>query len=107
MCRKKTFSYLYDNYFCKGKLYALNCAAVAPDGTLFFGGSGGITVIYPDVPIEKEPDIPLNLDMILVNGGIHNKSEEKLSLSYRENTVTFYYSALKLEAGSLLNYAIC
>ena len=43
--------------------------------------------------------------MILVNGGIHNKSEEKLSLSYRENTVTFYYSALKLEAGSLLNYA--
>ena len=78
---------------------------MAPDGTLFFGGSGGITVIYPDVPIEKEPDIPLNLDMILVNGGIHNKSEEKLSLSYRENTVTFYYSALKLEAGSLLNYA--
>lgn len=103
--QEKTFSYLYDNYFCKGKLYALNCAAVAPDGTLFFGGSGGITVIYPDVPIEKEPDIPLNLDMILVNGGIHNKSEEKLSLSYRENTVTFYYSALKLEAGSLLNYA--
>ena len=66
--QEKTFSYLYDNYFCKGKLYALNCAAVAPDGTFVFGGSGGITVIYPDVPIEKEPDIPLNLDMILVNG---------------------------------------
>ena len=38
---------------------------VAPDGTLFFGGSGGITAIYPNVPIEDSPDIPLNLDMVL------------------------------------------
>ena len=103
--REKTFSYLYDNHFSKGKLYALNCAAVAPDGTLFFGGSGGITAIYPNVPIEKNQNIPLNLDMVVVNGNIRNKDEEKLSLSYRENTVTFYYSALKFEAGSLLNYA--
>ena len=103
--REKTFSYLYDNHFSKGKLYALNCAAVAPDGTLFFGGSGGITAIYPNVPIEKNQNIPLNLDMVVVNGNIRNKDEEKLLLSYRENTVTFYYSALKFEAGSLLNYA--
>ena len=104
--QEKTFSYLYDSYFSKGKLYALNCAAVAPDGTLFFGGSGGITAIYPNVPIEDSPDIPLNLDMVLVNGTVHNGTkEEGLSLSHRENMVTFYYSALKFEAGSLLNYA--
>ena len=104
--QEKTFSYLYDSYFSKGKLYALNCAAVAPDGTLFFGGSGGITAIYPNVPIEDSPDIPLNLDMVLVNGTVHNGTKkEGLSLSHRENMVTFYYSALKFEAGSLLNYA--
>lgn len=103
--QEKTFSYLYDNHFSKGKLYALNCVAVAPDGTLFFGGSGGITAIYPNVPMEKNPDIPLHLDMVLVNGSIYNGNEEKLSLSHQENMVTFYYSALKFEAGFLLNYA--
>ena len=58
-----------------GKLYALNCTAVVTQTvTLFFGGSLALQSFIRDVPIEKETDIPLNLDMILVNGG--NKSNK-------------------------------
>ena len=102
---EKTFSYIYDNSFSKGKLYGINSAALAPDGTLYFGGSGGITAIYPDVPLEGVQNIPLNFDMILVNDEARATDGKTLTLSHRENMLTFWYSALTFESGDLLNYA--
>ena len=103
--QNNTCSSIYDKRFSKGRIYAMNCAATAPDGTLYFGGSGGITVVYPDKPIEEVTDIPMNFDVILVNGQVHTDAGNSLSLNHHENMITFWYSGLNFEYGTSLNYA--
>lgn len=104
--QEKTFSDFYDSSFTKGKLYAMNCAAVTPDGTLCFGGSGGITLIHPDIPTQESADIPLNFDVVLVNGNVYTGDPgDGLTLDYRENMLTFWYSGLNFTTGSSLAYA--
>lgn len=103
--RSKTCSSIYDKRFTKGKLYAINCVTASPDGTLYFGGSGGITVVYPDKPIEEVTNVPMNFDAVLVNGNMRTDNNGVLLLNYRENMITFWYSGLDFEYGSSLNYA--
>lgn len=103
--QSNVFSYVYDKRFSKGKLYGINCCAKAPDGTLFFGGSGGITVVYPDKQMEDVEETPLNLDFIIVDNRVISDFSHPLSLSYRENTFSFWYSGLNFEYGTSLNYA--
>lgn len=103
--QKKVFSYIHDSNFSNGKLYAINCATAAPDGTLYFGGSGGITVIHPQKQDKEIKDIPLNFDAILVNGKVQSDIKESITLNYKENMITFWYSGLNFESGTSLNYA--
>lgn len=101
-----TYTSISDKGFSKGKLYAINCVASAPDGSLYFGGSGGITVIHPNMPLTEATDSPLNFDVILVNGKVYTGSyEQGLPLNYSENMITFWYSALNFEYGPSLNYS--
>lgn len=102
---KKSFSYIFDNHFGKGRLYSIGCSTVAPDGTLYFGGSGGITVIHPGKEEKEIEDIPLNFDVILVNGKVYMDAKTNFTLDYRENMITFWYSGLNFESGTTLNYA--
>lgn len=102
---RKAFSYIYDNHFSNGKLYAINCVTTAPDGTLFFGGSGGITVIHPHRQDREIEDIPLNFDIILINGKVRPDIKESAILNYKENMITFWFSGLNFESGTSLNYA--
>lgn len=103
--QNQTCTSIYDKGFSKGKLYAINCAAATSNGTLYFGGSGGITVVYPDKPIEEVLNIPMNFDAVLVNGNMRTDNNGMLSLNHRENMITFWYSSLNFEYGSSLNYA--
>lgn len=103
--QKKSFSYIHDNNFINGKLYAINCATTAPDGTLYFGGSGGITVIHPHSLNKESGDVPLNFDVVLVNGKVRSDVKENITLGYKENMITFWYSGLSFESGTSLNYA--
>lgn len=98
------FSYVYDRNFTKGRLYGINCSAIAPDGSIYFGGSGGITVVYPDKQDEEFEDIPLNFDLIIVNNQITSNIPSSLSLNYQQNNFALWYSGLNLEYGSSLNY---
>lgn len=103
--QKKSFSYIHDNNFINGKLYAINCATAAPDGTLYFGGSGGITVIHPHSQNKESGDVPLNFDVVLVNGKVRSDVKQSITLGYKENMITFWYSGLNFESGTSLNYA--
>ena len=98
-------SYLYDPHFQNGKLYSLNCAATTPDGRLFFGGQGSVTIVYPDRVKAAVRDIPLSFDRVLINGEPLDDVGNKLELHYPDNGVTFYYSGLSFESGSFLHYA--
>lgn len=100
-----SFSYVYDNHFSNGKLYAINCATTAPDGTLYFGGSGGITKIHPHKQDKEIEDIPLNFDVVLVNGKVYPDVKDNITLNYKENMLTFWYSGLNFDSGTSLNYA--
>lgn len=103
--QRKSFSYIYDNHFINGKLYAINCATAAPDGTLYFGGSGGVTVVHPHKQDKEIEDIPLNFDVVLINGKVLPSIKKDITLDYKENMITFWYSGLNFESGTSLSYA--
>lgn len=103
----RAISHVYDTNFQENSGYAGSC--IAPDGTLYFGGNGGITVLHPDnvsFQAQQEEHIPILLDLVEVNGQqMKLTPDQQLSLNYQENTLTFWYTALDLENGSHLNYA--
>lgn len=99
------FSCVYDKRFTKGNLYGINCCAIAPNGAIYFGGSGGITVVYPDKQAEEAEEIPLNLDLVIVGNQVIRNLPDRLLLDYRDNMITFWYSGLDFKYGASLNYA--
>lgn len=101
----KTFFNLYDNQFSNGKMYAINCVAKSDNGTIYFGGAGGITAIYPETKEKETNDIPLNFDIITVNGKVLTVVPKSLNLNYHENMITIWYSGLDFKSATFLNYA--
>ena len=102
---RKVFSSLHDDRFSGGRFYDLVSAAKGPDGRLWFGGTGGITVVDPSVPMPERGQTPLFFEYIAVNGTQQPSNIPELRLSWRENSLTFRFSGVDYEAGSLLNYA--
>lgn len=103
--KNNIFSYIYDKRFVKGKLYGINCCSIAPNGAIYFGGAGGITVVYPDKQREVLEDIPLHLDLIVIDNQIITDKTDNISLNYNDNTLALWYSGLNFENGTSLNYA--
>lgn len=102
---RRLFSTLHDDRFSNGRFYDLISCAKAPDGRLYFGGTGGITVIDPSMPIPERGGTPLFFEYIAVNGKQQPTDVRELHLDWRENTLTFRFSGLDFESGSLLSYA--
>ena len=103
--RSRTFSTLHDDRFSGGRFYDLVSCAKGPDGKLYFGGTGGITVIDPAVEMPAREDTPLNFEYLAVNGTQIPAGTGPLRLSWRENTLTLRFSGLDFESGSQLNYS--
>lgn len=74
-----------------------------PDGTLVFGGSGGLTVINPsDVP--SEATLPLVFDNVTVHGKAVFPLKDRLTLGHRDNSFIVSFSASDFENASRINY---
>lgn len=101
----RRFSVLHDDRFVKGKTYNVVSSAVGPDGRLYFGGTGGITVIDPETELPEKNDIPLFLESISVHGEYLSGGVESLTVKHNENIMHFDFSAVDFESGSSLNYA--
>jgi signal transduction histidine kinase/ligand-binding sensor domain-containing protein/AraC-like DNA-binding protein len=99
------FSTLHDDRFSGGRFYDLVSCAKGPDGRLYFGGTGGITVIDPATPVPERGGAPLFFEYIAVNGAQKPTGTQSLLLSWRENNLDFRFSGIDFEAGSLLSYA--
>lgn len=100
----KAFSSLHDNSYRGGRFYDLVSATRGPDGMVYLGGSGGITVIDPRAPLPERKDIPLFFEYLGVNDWQLPENTEKLDLNYRENTLTLRFAGIDFISGSLLNY---
>lgn len=104
--RDSTFSAINDNRYRRdGKTYDLLSGATGPDGSLFFGGSGGITVIDPKSFAPQDKDIPLKMESITVNDKPLWEKTPRLDLDHRENTLGFRFSGVNFQTGQLMNYS--
>lgn len=101
----RTFSILHDDRFSEGRSYNLVSAAKSPDGKLYFGGTGGITVIDPTMPIPERRDTPFNFESVTVNGVQQPSGLSRLRLGWKENSLSMRFSGIDFEAGALLSYA--
>ncbi len=104
-----TFYYVNDPHFGNGNLYATNCSTKDKDGNLYFGGSGGITVIHPqNARNNAENVIPLSVEAFLVNStplSLDGDAGNKVTLKYDENMVTIWFSGTSFEHGPYLEYS--
>ena len=99
------FSGLHDDRFVKGKTYNLVSSAVDTEGRLYFGGTGGITVIDPKMEIPEKNDIPLFLESVTVKGKYISGGIKELTVKHNENMMQFFFSAVDYESGSSINYS--
>lgn len=101
----RTVSVLHDTrYNLTGKSYDLISAVRGPDGQLYFGGSGGMTVVRPSAYEPRTREIPIHLEALSVNDTLLNAVPAALKLSYNENTLGFRFAGIDYSAGQLLNY---
>lgn len=97
---------LFDNYSGTTATYQANCAGISADGTLYFGTEEGMTAVnFKAAFDESNTQIPLYFQSITVQGKVLNGIPERIVLKHNENALSFLYSGLQFQTGSLLNYA--
>ena len=102
---KREFSSLSDSRYRNGSFYDLLSAARGPDGLLYFGGSGGITVVDPAAFQPSTGEIPLRIEALSVNDRPLPEKTESLRLEHGENTLSIRIAGIDFRSGSLLEYA--
>ena len=98
------FSTLFDSHYRDGRFYDLLSAAKGPDGMLYFGGSGGITVVNPAEFRPTVRQIPLLIESITVNDHSYPGNTEALDLGHEDNNLSVRIAGIDFQTGSLLNY---
>lgn len=98
------FSTLFDSHYRDGRFYDIISAAKGPDGKLYFGGSGGITVVDPAAFRPTARQIPLRIESIAVNGHSYPGNTEALDLDHQDNDLSVRIAGIDFQTGSLLNY---
>jgi signal transduction histidine kinase/DNA-binding response OmpR family regulator len=98
------FSTLFDSHYRDGRFYDLLSAAKGPDGKLYFGGSGGITVVDPAAFRPAARQIPLRMESITVNDHSYPGNTEALDLDHEDNNLSIRIAGIDFQSGSLLDY---
>lgn len=79
-----------------GDVYSENSSCMLADGTLVFGTNNGVVCLNPDnVQPHKSGESHLAVTSLLVNGTPYREGPEQgISLSHRQNSLTFRFSDL-------------
>ena len=103
---RQKFYTLHDNAFTDKFVYEISSACQTKDGTMYFGGMGGLTVINSGMKFnDEENNIPLHIEYINIEGKQHIEIPDELVLTHKQKHFDFLYSGLNFQSGSLLNYA--
>lgn len=100
----KVFSAFHDRHFTDGS-YDIGSVAIGPDGKMYFGGNGYITVIDPDLEVEDEEDIPLYLEYIGVNGEALSTDISDITLTHRQKTIALRFASPVYVPGKIQGYS--
>ena len=101
-----TFSAINDSRYRRdGKFYDLISASIGPDGRIYFGGSGGLTVVDPKAFQLESYETQMMMEAISVNEKPVWEKTPVLDLDYRSNTLGFRFAGINYLSGLLLNYA--
>jgi len=100
-------SLVQDPYFGDGGIYISKCSAKGQDGNIYFGGSGGVSKIYPDRFEESDKEVPICLDVMVVNGEVISEASlrDMPVFNHRQSNFSFWYSGLDFSGGSARNYS--
>lgn len=102
---RNTVTSYHDNAYTAGMSYSRFASAVGPDGRIYFGGSGGVSVIDPENIGLPSPPAPIFMEDVSVNGQSRPRSETRLRLSHKENDLSFHFASLDFENGKMLSYS--
>lgn len=101
----KTLNALQDHSFREGLSYDLLSSTVCPDGQVYFGGSGILTVISPEDFRPSPSAIPLRMESISVYDTPYPSTVRNLELSHLEHTLSFRFAGIDFPRGPMLNYS--
>ena len=98
---------LFQNYFAddglQGNEFSDGASYVTKNGTLIFGGTGGITWFRPDKIAQSKWEAVVRLTNFLVNGQTV-EGTDRFHLSYHDNSFTVQFSTLTYENPEHISY---
>lgn len=92
-----------DPAFKDGELYNIRSAARAPDGTLAFGGFGGVTLVNTGALSRKRTEPELRFDAVKVNDSLTFDVPDRIRVQ-PDDRVTIWFGCMRYETISTLNY---
>ena len=99
----------------QGNMFIENAVCLLSDGRVAFGSHHGITIIDPKSVSTSKPLFQLHITDVMINGVSIHESEhgnltsmlngsEGISLNYKENSLTFYFSDFEYNEGMTTKY---
>jgi len=74
-------------------------------GELFWGSRTGINYFFPDQLISRPADLRVNIYQAdAQNSALYTGKNEKISLNYRDNSITFRFAAINLRGSRNIQY---
>jgi ligand-binding sensor domain-containing protein/signal transduction histidine kinase/DNA-binding response OmpR family regulator len=101
-------------------VFTENSALLSPQGEMFFGSTKGLTAFFPDsitlnkkIPPVQFTQLKINNELINVRDTVAGRvilskalfARPKLTLSYKQNVITLFFSALEYHASYKNQYA--
>ena len=95
---------LYRNPNHEAMVYTGTATAKTRDGVIYFGGKDYIQEMKPDSETVQSA-VPVFITAITINGQTVPESTDLQRLGYKENSLSFYYTALCYDFYETLNFA--
>ena len=74
-------------------------------GELFWGSRAGVNYFFPDQLISRPADLRVNIYQAdAPNSTLFTGNNEKISLNYRDNSITFRFAAINLRGSRNIHY---
>lgn len=99
---------LQDANLTEGHYYEALCSAIAPDGTLYFGGDNGLTSFHPESQLESGQDrpIPVQVLRVTIDGTMVPLNGDPVILHPDNRQISLVYSGISFSPGVSFSYAI-
>ena len=99
----ESFTNIFPQQGTGGTFFYDRSSQLLPDGTLVFGGSGGLTVVNTS-ETPASATLPLVFDDVMAHGRSVFPGGSKVTLGYRDNSFSVSFSTADYENASRIHY---